>query len=212
MGIKGIVTTAKSSEFMRASLLCILALGLQACASAYNVHSNPQGANVYFNEPGTGRKIFLGVTPLSYSKAGLPTQQAFTISVAKEGFKPQDVPMAATDESKTIVNVRLKVDDFEVSKSSKELNEIMKKFFRVQQMIYEKQFHTAIIELDKLIKERPDLAQAYAMKGTSYYLLNEMNSAVASWKESLKIDPENVELLKFLQDKKIAIKDVEAKQ
>lgn len=195
-----------------AVVMLLLATLLQACASTYTIHSSPQGANVYYVEPVSQKKIFLGTTPFSYNKAGLPTQQAFMISVTKDGFKPAEVPMAATDESKTLVSVRLKPEDEVMNKTSKELNELLKRFFRAQQLIYERQFHSAIIELDQLIKERPDLVQAYVMKGTSYFLLNEPKSAIASWKIALKLDPENSELLKFLQEKNVKLSDVEAKQ
>ena len=197
---------------VRGLTLVAAAMLVQACASIYTIHSSPQGANVYYVEPVSQKKVFLGTTPFSYNKAGLPTQQAFMIQVTKEGFKTQDVPMAATDESKTLVSVRLKPDDEIMTRNSKELNELLKRFFKAQQLIYDRQFHSAIIELDQLIKERPDLVQAYVMKGTSYFLLNETKSAAAAWKTALKLDPENVELLKFLQEKNVKISDLEAKQ
>lgn len=197
---------------VRGAALAVTALLVQACASTYTIHSSPQGANVYYVEPVSQKTVFLGTTPFSYNKAGLPTQQAFMIQVKKEGFKTQDVPMAATDESKTLVSVRLKPEDEIMTKTSKELNELLKRFFKAQQLIYDRQFHSAIIELDQLIKERPDLVQAYVMKGTSYFLLNETKSAVAAWKVALKLDPENVDLLKFLQEKNVKISDLEAKQ
>lgn len=205
-------STILEGKTARGLALVVTALLVQACASTYTIHSTPQGANVYYVEPVSQKKVFLGTTPFSYNKSGLPQQQAFMIQVTKEGFKNQDVPMAATDESKTLVSVRLKPDDEIMTKTSKELNELLKRFFKAQQLIYDRQYHSAIIELDQLIKERPDLVQAYVMKGTSYFLLNETKSAVAAWKVALKLDPENVDLLKFLQEKNVKMSDLEAKQ
>ena len=205
--MNGVIRIAKFRNHLKKASLVGLTLLSTACVSTYQIHSTPEGARVYYQDPnGPGGQVFLGTTPLSYSKAALPSDKAFMLTVQKDGFNAQDIPMAATDESKTVVNIRLKADD--KYSNAKEFNAVLKRFFKAQKMIYDKQFHSAILELDELIKEKPDLAQAYVMKGTCYYLLNELNSAVAAWKIALKIDSENPELLHFLDENKIQIKGV----
>lgn len=184
----------------------VAAAVLQGCASTYLISTNPPGANVYFNDPTTQKRFLIGATPLSYSKGALPTDAAFMVTVEKEGFLPQDVPMAPTNESRTIVSVNLKADTTTVARNNKELNEAVNYLFRAQQLIYRKQYQAAIIELDKILKDKPDLTQAQVMKGTAYYLLNELPSAINAWKEAMKLDPNNEELSKFLADNSIALK------
>ena len=182
---------------------------LSGCASTYQIHSTPEGALVSYQDSTTGRETYLGSTPLSYSKSSLPSDRAFLLNFKKDGFLPATAPVAPTDESNTILTVNLKPNEHGPSEINKEWNDAVLRLFNAQNLIYRKRFHEALIELDKLIQAKPDLVEAHVMKGTSYYLLNEMGSALAAWRTALKLDPENVELLRFLDEKKIPLKRLE---
>jgi tetratricopeptide (TPR) repeat protein len=181
-------------------------LGPGCATSSYLVNSNPPGASVYYFDPQTQKKFLMGTTPLSYGKGSLPKESAFTMSVEKDGFLTQELPVAPTDESKTIINVTLKNDPTGSGKSNREINTVVTGLFRAQQMIYKRQYQAAIIELDQILKEKPDVVQAHVMRGTTFYLMNEMASAVDSWKKAYKIDPSNEELTRFLLEKNIVLK------
>ena len=47
-----------------------------------------------------------------------------------------------------------------------------------------------IIEIDKAIELNPNLAIAYARKGTIYYSIGQIQSASINWNIALKLDPE----------------------
>jgi tetratricopeptide (TPR) repeat protein len=192
-------------------VILILELFLAGCSSTYQIRSMPDGALVSYTEPSTNRQLYLGTTPLTYSKSALATDRAMVLTIKKEGFLPEMIPLVPTNESNTLINVNLKPDDKSPTKATSEWNAIIARLFEAQRMIYQRQFHAALLELDKIVKDKPDLVQAHIMKGTSYYLLNEMNSAINAWKTALRLDPNNAELLQVLNQMKISVKSLEEK-
>lgn len=196
--------TQKSLITLASALLLLLATG--CASSSYVLSSNPAGVNVYYLDAKSQQKQLLGATPVEYKKSALPKDEAFVLKFEKDGFFPQDVPIAPTDDMRTTVSVTMKSDPALAKQPNFELNQLVLRLFKAQEMIYKKRYQAAIIEIDQLLRDKPDLVQAHVMKGTSYYLLNEMPSALQAWKKALEIDPGNKELLKFLADRNITIK------
>jgi tetratricopeptide (TPR) repeat protein len=187
-------------------LFLVFCSGSLGCATAYQINSVPSEANVYYYDPLNQKKIMMGTTPLNYSKGSIPTENAFILAVEKEGYFPQEFPISLTDEARTTIMVTLKVDPSDGSRETKVLNEVVSRLFHAQDLIYQKKFHAAIVEIDKILKDKPALLQAQVMKGTAYYLLNELPSAIAAWKIALKLDPQHEDLNRFLTEKNISIK------
>ncbi len=198
-------------NFSHIALLILLG-GLAGCASNYQVVSTPSGASVFYDDPTNHRQIYMGVTPLAYSKAALPQSESFMLVVTKKGFKTESLPLAVTDESKTVVSVFLKPVDPDDKKQTSEIDSAVSLLLGAQKLLYQRRFHAAILELDKILADKPDLAEAHAMKGTSYYLLNELPSAIASWKTALKLAPNHPEIVRMLDSRGIHIKPDEAKK
>lgn len=190
---------------MRILLLILTLVNFGCASSSYYITSNPSGANVYYFDPGTQKKFLLGATPIEYSKSSIPTDGPFMMSFEKEGFHSQEVPVTNSDEAKTVVNVKMKPDP-EGVKDDAVLNGILTRLFKAQGLIFKKQYQAAIIDIDKVIEERPGISQAYVMKGTAYYMLKEMPSAIEAWKKALKMEPNNDELKQFLVEKNIDLK------
>ena len=55
---------------------------------------------------------------------------------------------------------------------------------------YSNEYHLALKELDKTIKYLPNLAVAYARRGSIYYKLADLDRATVNWNYSLQLDPE----------------------
>ena len=75
-------------------------------------------------------------------------------------------------------------------------------------------FHQALIEIDRAIDLSPNLALAYARKGSIYYAMGEPNKASINWNISLKLDPEYDEvrnMLEALKSDDIQSVDIEIK-
>jgi len=188
------------------SILSGALLLLSGCASSsYHFVSEPPDASVYYFDPATQKRFLMGTTPLTYKKSSVPKDKPFLVTVEKEGYAPVETPVAPTDGTQTFLNFKLKPDANGLKRSDLELNQTIKNLFVAQKLIFAKRYQASVVELDKLLKERPNLVQALIMKGTAYYLLQDMNSAIASWKKALELDRDNEELNSFLQEKNIRI-------
>ena len=85
-------------------------------------------------------------------------------------------------------------------------NEAMRHLSRSLRFYYQGDFQQALAEVDKAITLQPNIAVAYARKGSIYYKLNQIDRATLNWNISLKLDPEYSEvreMLNALKDNKL---------
>lgn len=186
--------------------ILVLFPGLVGCASgSFYFTSDPPGANVYYYDPLTQKRFLMGATPLTYSKSSVPADKPFMVSVELEGYSPTEVPVAPTNGTKTFLNFTMKKDENGLRKNDIELNQVIGRLFKAQSLLFEKRYQAAIVELDQILKDRPNLVQALVMRGTAYYMLQDMNSATDSWKKALALENNLPDLRKFLEEKSIRL-------
>ena len=87
--------------------------------------------------------------------------------------------------------------DIEIEKSKR--NEAMRKFQKTHDLLVEKDYYAALDMINKVIELQPDLAIAYARRGTVYYYLNDTKSASMNWNIALKLDPEYDQVREILK-------------
>ena len=82
----------------------------------------------------------------------------------------------------------------------------MRHLSRSLRLYYQGDFQQALTEVDEAIELQPNIAVAYARKGSIYYKLNQIDRATLNWNIALKIDPEYSEvreMLKALKENKL---------
>ena len=79
-----------------------------------------------------------------------------------------------------------------------ELNIAIKSLTNSLKYYYTNEYHLALKELDKTIKYLPNLAAAYARRGSIYYKLGDLDRATINWNRSLQLDPEYEEVKNIL--------------
>ena len=91
-------------------------------------------------------------------------------------------------------------------------NKASRHISRALRHYYEQDYNNALIEIDKAIELNPNLAIAYARKGTIYYSIGQTQSASINWNIALKLDPEYDEvrdILEALKDNKLKSAELE---
>ena len=78
------------------------------------------------------------------------------------------------------------------------LNKVSRHLTRCLRYFYSKEYREALSEVDKAIEINPNLAIAYARRGSIYYKLGEFQRATMNWNIALKLDPEFVEIQEIL--------------
>ena len=77
-------------------------------------------------------------------------------------------------------------------------NEAMRHMSRSLRLYYQGDFQQALSEIDNAIALQPNIAVAYARKGSIYYKLNQIDRATLNWNIALKLDPEYTEVRDML--------------
>ena len=78
------------------------------------------------------------------------------------------------------------------------LNKAMKHLSKSLSFYYTQNYRDALEETDKAISIFPNLAIAYARKGSIYYRLGDQDRATVNWNIALKLDPEYEEVREIL--------------
>ena len=89
--------------------------------------------------------------------------------------------------------------------SKSELNIAMKHVSKSLQYYYNENYLLALEEINKAIVRFPDMAIAYARKGSIYYQMGDLQQATINWNLALKYDPEYIEVREMLSGIKIEI-------
>ena len=81
-------------------------------------------------------------------------------------------------------------------------NIIMRHISRSLRYFYAEEYREALTEVDKAIEVNPNIALAYARRGSIYYRLGDFQRATMNWNIALKLDPEFTEIQDLLRASK----------
>ena len=81
-------------------------------------------------------------------------------------------------------------------------NLIMRHISRSLRYFYAEDYRLALTEIDKVIEINPNIALAYARRGSIYYRLADFQRATMNWNIALKLDPEFKEIQDLLRASK----------
>lgn len=77
-------------------------------------------------------------------------------------------------------------------------NRVARHLTRCLRHFYKEDYRDALIEIDKAIDLNPNIALAYARRGSIYYKLGDFQRATMNWNIALKLDPEFEEIQELL--------------
>ena len=77
-------------------------------------------------------------------------------------------------------------------------NRVARHLTRCLRHFYQEEYRDALIEIDKAIELNPNIALAYARRGSIYYKLGDLQRATMNWNIALKLDPEFQEIQELL--------------
>ena len=77
-------------------------------------------------------------------------------------------------------------------------NRVARHLTRCLRHFYQEDYRDALVEIDKAIDLNPNIALAYARRGSIYYKLGDLQRATMNWNIALKLDPEFEEIQELL--------------
>ena len=116
--------------------------------------------------------------------------------------------IAILDDSLAQNRNQQSIDNINFNKASRHISRSLRYY-------YEGDYNKALVAIDKAIELNPNLAIAYARKGTIYFRIGQIKNASVNWNIALKLDPEYDEvrdILEALKTNNLKSVDVEVKE
>ena len=100
------------------------------------------------------------------------------------------VQLSALEQESQFLVDSLKQLKLSKNVQEKDMNEAMRHLSRSLRYFYAGDFREALKEVDLSLELKPDLALAYARRGSIYYKLGDVQRATINWNLALRLDPE----------------------
>ncbi|MDA8792399.1 hypothetical protein N9N67_04090 [Bacteriovoracaceae bacterium] len=167
-------------------------------AASIQIDSNPIEAKIFVSPDGK-REIELGKTPYKQDLDDLidnhVKKMSFILVIRKEGHEPYRIFMTKTGKVDIKLNANL-----EISRSIqnyKKQDKLIAELFDAQRLIRGRSFNEAISKLTKLEKDYSNMSIVYELKATTYYLMKNIENALAYYRKAFSINSENTDAYKM---------------
>ena len=113
-----------------------------------------------------------------------------SISMMDNEMRNLMVQLSAKEQESKFLDDSLRSLKLDQNVSDKNMNEAMRHLSRSLRYFYAGDFRESLKEVDLALELQPDLALAYARRGSIYYKLGDVQRATINWNLALRLDPE----------------------
>ena len=113
-----------------------------------------------------------------------------SISMMDNEMRNLMVRLSAKEQESKFLDDSLRSLKLDQNVSDKNMNEAMRHLSRSLRYFYAGDFRESLKEVDLGLELQPDLALAYARRGSIYYKLGDVQRATINWNLALRLDPE----------------------
>ena len=180
---------------------------LSGCAtSTFSVKTDPLQAEIFIENPKTGEKKSIGMTPLEIPMSNVKdvvgeevmAGEFFTVVIEKKGFITQKLNIPATRFGTLLTQIDAPLKAGDEPKQIHVASEILDHLFIAQKLALAKEYDRAQVELDKILALAPDFTRAMTMRGSIYYIQKNYNESMKWYEEALKADPKMEEAVNMI--------------
>ena len=113
-----------------------------------------------------------------------------SISMMDNEMRNLMVRLSSKEQESKFLDDSLRSLKLDQNVSDKNMNEAMRHLSRSLRYFYAGDFRESLKEVDLALELQPDLALAYARRGSIYYKLGDVQRATINWNLALRLDPE----------------------
>lgn len=175
--------------------LCLLVTN---CAGSLKVISNPTDAQILLYKPGKEEPQPLGKTPFEASTGDLAdavNDGTIVIVVQKDGHFPKSFVIPNLMGGDLSIEANLSPSS---TANYQQVNEIVAKLFQAERLLKEKRFDEALKTADEIKKINENVAAAYHIAASVYFLQNALEKSRFEWIRALELDPSSADAQKML--------------
>lgn len=170
-------------------LFCVVVCTLSACVSSEQVQDAVQAASTN-NEPNRPQNnssvqtsAAKNVDPVIVTYKNKSSNIQITLDPSQDEFY-LDLKGVAPNEVDSIVVA----DSALIENRAKDIQTLLSSYRKAQDLFYLGEYRDALAEVDKTI-EIQETADAYALKGTIFFMLENPTAARANWNRAVQLDP-----------------------
>jgi hypothetical protein len=183
----------------------LLLIGLAGCStSTLNVKTTPESAEV-FVVTRDGATLKMGKTPLEVSTQnyGALFSEATTVKVQKDGYTPQSVLVPPLNFGGGRGNLQFNLEESTLPKVCTAqvdlMNELAQGVAEVTNQIQSKRYFEAQAQLQNMFIKFDTVSVLYDLQGNVFYLQRDLDRALASYKKSNLLSPNNSQTLRMIR-------------
>jgi tetratricopeptide (TPR) repeat protein len=190
-------------------ILLMIALPSYVWAEKIEIKSNPEEAEIFILSDEGTQPQKIGKTPFKQDLKELiqtyVKKNNFVFELRKEGYEPYRVLFTKTSNLDVELAVNLEVS--REIKTIKRHDMLMVELFDVQKLIRGKNFPDAMNKLNLLEKDYPHFSIIAELKGTTYYMMKDVEKALSYYRKSFALNSDNVDSykMKVYLEKKLGI-------
>ena len=140
--------------------------------------------------PGTGQTLSTSMdTTLAMADLAVHTVRD-SMSLLKNEMRNLMVQLAAMEQQSQFLQDSLLAMKLSQNVDEKNMNEAMRHLSRSLRYFYAGDYRVALQEVESALDLNPNLALAYARRGSIYYKLGDVQRATINWNLALRMDPE----------------------
>lgn len=169
-----------------------------SCSSSVIFRSTPPKCSITMRDSKSNEDKVIGETPLEMDLSKLSEMVntgPVMLRISKRGYQPREYIIP------NLFNTNLTVDAFLYPSISdyRKTNQVIAQLFTVHKLIQKKRFTKAIKIVNEIVAENPNIATAYEMYGTIYFLQKDYVKSYDNWIKVIELEPENVEAQKMVE-------------
>ncbi|MEO6458968.1 MAG: hypothetical protein ABIO95_00855 [Bdellovibrionota bacterium] len=186
----------------------ILLAGLLAACSTntFKVVSTPAQSDIFLEDAQTGDKKSIGQTPLEIPMSQVDDMinseasngEFVTLIIEKAGFLPQRLALPSAHFGTMVTSLDVKLKEGDGAKQIGVAEDILNRFFLAQKLTLNHEYDRAQAEIDKILATAPNFARAYSMRGSIYYVQNNMAESSKWYNLALQHDPQMEDAVKMI--------------
>ena len=177
---------------------------LFGCTSHFKIVTEPPGVEVALRIRGAEKFEPLGQTPLEITTKQIEDKVRMSVNSGelvelqfnKKGYRTEYLVLPPS--RMVTVQTDLKVKMIEGAREGEIADTLLTLVDNSQKFAQNRDFDRALIEIDKAISMNANFIKAYNLKGTFYYLKNDLANSLLNFEKALSLDPKNQEALKMI--------------
>jgi tetratricopeptide (TPR) repeat protein len=166
-------------------------------AKNLKISTFPDEAEIYIKQKNSTEHIKIGVSPLQIPFNNIIANKDEIIFLIIKKNNHQDYNLVITSIKNAEIELNLTLEPVKIIDNLDNLDLMIAELFEAQRLTRVKNYVQALKVLESNEKKFPYLSIIHELKGSNYYLMKDYKSALAAYRKSFSINPQNIDAFRM---------------